>query len=67
VESTLLTPKEVAGRLRVTDGTVKNLIHRGELRAVRVGAKLLRVDSRALDEYLAARTLDERGEEKSHG
>ena len=38
-EMIYLTPEEVAKKLRVTTGTIYNLIKRGELPAFRVGAQ----------------------------
>ena len=51
----LLTMKEVAGRLRVSDRTVYAVIRRGELRACRVGRASVRVTPAELDRYIASR------------
>ena len=48
----LLTVAEVAEVLRVSGMTVYRLIEKGELRALRIGARW-RVSSADLDEYLA--------------
>ena len=46
----VLTPLEVAERLRIAKNTVYELIKRGELKAYRVGKKV-RVDSREIEAY----------------
>ena len=48
----LLTVKEVAGILRVSDMTVYRLIHAGDLASFRVG-RSIRVKPESLDELLA--------------
>lgn len=47
----LLTPKEVAGILRVSPRTVQRWVKEGKLRAVRVG-KLWRIPREALEEFI---------------
>ena len=42
-DDTLLTPAEVARRYRISDETVLRAIRRGELAAVRVGRKKIRI------------------------
>jgi excisionase family DNA binding protein len=49
-----LTVDEVAKTLKVNQQTVRNWIDRGQLPAVRVGARRVRVRRSALDEFLAA-------------
>jgi excisionase family DNA binding protein len=51
--SALLTPDDVAKRLRVSRSMAYTLIKRGELKALYVG-RLPRVRASALAEYLAA-------------
>ena len=48
----LLTVPEVAIRLRVSERTVRRLIHDGRLRPARIGRRTL-VTSRELDAYVA--------------
>lgn len=59
----LLTPKEVAARLRVTDDTVRNWITRGELRATRAG-KQYRITEEDLRAFLT-RSTEEDGAKKA--
>ena len=47
----LLTLKEVAAVTHLSETTVKNLIRRGELASVKIGASR-RVHIRALDEFI---------------
>jgi excisionase family DNA binding protein len=54
----LLTVDETARRLRVSDKTVRRLIGRGELRAIRVGGGI-RVDSEELEEAIRNWTVGE--------
>ena len=51
---TPLTYSEVAERLRVSERTVKRLVHDGRLPCVRIGARLVRVLPSQLNEYLTA-------------
>ncbi|MBN1817658.1 MAG: helix-turn-helix domain-containing protein [Sedimentisphaerales bacterium] len=59
VKEQLLTPHEVALRLRVTSEQIRSLIRRGQLAAVNVGAgkkrPLYRVTPAALDTFLEKR------------
>lgn len=48
----LLTPKQVAHTLGVHLNTVYRLIANGDLTAVRIGPKLLRVNRDALNNYM---------------
>ena len=48
-----LTVDEVAAMLRLNPQTVRNTIERGELAAVRVGPRRVRVRSSALDAWIA--------------
>ena len=58
-ELEFLTPKEVAGILRVSPRTVQRWVKEGRLRAVRVG-KLWRIPREALEEFLYGRDKDQR-------
>jgi len=49
-----LTVAEVATRLKVNPQTIRNWITRGEIRAVRVGARRVRILRADLDSFLAA-------------
>lgn len=48
----LMTVREVAALLRVTDRTVRRMIHRGELTARRLGARAIRVERGQLESAL---------------
>lgn len=52
----LLTVKEIAAELRVVGQTVRNWIDRGELEAVRVGSRRVRVRRSELARFLEARS-----------
>lgn len=52
----LLSPAEVAGRLRIGRSTVYELIDRGEIPAVRVGRQY-RVEPERLDAYLREQSV----------
>jgi excisionase family DNA binding protein len=49
-----LTVREAAERLAVDPKTIRRLIQTGELRAIRVGSRLLRVPSSDVDALLAS-------------
>ena len=53
-EDDYLTVSEIAARLKVNPQTVRNWITRNELRAVRVGARRVRILRADLDRFLAA-------------
>ena len=53
-EDDYLTVAEIAARLKVNPQTVRNWITRHELRAVRVGARRVRILREDLDSFLAA-------------
>ena len=53
-EDDFLTVAEVATRLKVNPQTIRNWITRGEIRAVRVGARRVRILRADLDSFLAA-------------
>ena len=48
----VLTPAEVAKALSVSLATVYKLIADGEIKAVRIGPKLLRIDKQQLNNFL---------------
>jgi len=47
--SGLVTIKDAAARCGVHPNTIRNLILRGELRAVRIGARIVRINATDLD------------------
>ena len=49
-----LTVKEVAGLLKLNEQTLRNMIDRGELPAVRVGSRRVRIRRSDLDAFLGA-------------
>ena len=49
---TVFTPEEVAKTLKVTGGTIRNLIRKGKLFALQVGDQY-RIPSYALDQWLS--------------
>ena len=49
-----LTVAEVAKTLKLNQQTVRNMIDRGELQAVRVGQRRVRVRRSALEEFIVA-------------
>ena len=51
----LLTVAEVAETLKLNAQTVRNMIDRGELPAIRVGSRRVRVQRSDLDAFLARR------------
>jgi excisionase family DNA binding protein len=54
-----MTVDEVATHLKVNQQTVRNWIDAGDLLAVRVGARRIRVRQRDLEEFLNLRTMRE--------
>ena len=64
-----LTVNEIAERLKVNQQTVRNWIDRGELAAVRVGTRRVRVRQSDLDAFLAAgaTAIPERGDDETGG
>lgn len=50
----LLTVAEVAQRLRVTDKLVRRLIARGDLTAIKLSRRTLRVEAASVDAYIDA-------------
>jgi excisionase family DNA binding protein len=63
METEFLTVDEVAALLKLNPQTVRNMIDRGELPAVRVGSRRVRIQRSDLDEFLAeGRRLTRRSE-----
>ena len=54
--SPLMIP-EVADRLRVSERTVRRMLHDGRLRHLRVGRRLVRVMPDEIDRYIAENTV----------
>ncbi len=50
----LLTVEEVAAYLKLNQQTVRNMIDRGQLHAVRIGARRVRIRQSELDRFIAA-------------
>ena len=50
--TSLLTPKEVAARLKVSLGTVKRLLQSGKLASIKLGRNTVRVHPDALTAYI---------------
>jgi excisionase family DNA binding protein len=57
-ERRVLTPRQVAEQLVVSERTVIRLIERGELRGIRVGRQW-RVPKEALEDYLRGESQEE--------
>jgi excisionase family DNA binding protein len=51
------TVAEVAARLKVSPGTVRNMIHQGQLYAVRLNVRRIVIPKWALDELVARPAL----------
>lgn len=49
------TPKEVAEALRISDDAVLDLIHRGDMPALRVSARIIRIPAAAFDAWREGR------------
>lgn len=45
------SPEQLASRWQCSASTVRNLIHGGKLRSIRVGAKLIRIPAQAVREF----------------
>ena len=54
MDETFLTVAEIAERLRLNQQTVRNWIDRGELAAIRVGPRRVRVRASELERFIAA-------------
>jgi excisionase family DNA binding protein len=53
--------KEVAHRLGVVPATVERLVAKGEIKANRVGPKLIRIHQSELDRYVESTTINPDG------
>ena len=53
----LISRQEAAERLAISLRTVDGLIRRGQLRAYRIGPKLVRIDEKDLQIFLASRQV----------
>jgi len=51
VDRLYYTPKEVAEILRISDDAVLDLIHRGEIAALRVSARIIRIPAAGFDAW----------------
>jgi excisionase family DNA binding protein len=54
MNETFLTVAEIADQLRLNQQTVRNWIDRGELAAIRLGARRVRVRASELERFIAA-------------
>ncbi len=52
-----LTKQQAADALQISVRTLEGLVKRGQLPAYRIGPKCVRIDSRDLDAYVAARRI----------
>ncbi len=52
--SQLLTPEEAADRLQVSLSTVKRWLRNGNLKGVKPGGKVWRVEENSLEQFIAA-------------
>ncbi|MBT4176822.1 MAG: helix-turn-helix domain-containing protein [Candidatus Marinimicrobia bacterium] len=50
------TTKEVAAMLKVSTGTIKNMIYRGDLDALKLGYRTLRITEVSLNNYFQLNT-----------
>jgi excisionase family DNA binding protein len=60
MEQRLLTPKEVADRLRVSHDTVSRMIKRGELPAIRLSQRIVRIPVPAVERLESGATAARR-------
>ncbi len=51
--SQLLTPEEAAKRLQVSHSTIKRWLRNGDLKGVKPGGKVWRVEEEALEQFIA--------------
>jgi len=52
--SQLLTPEEAAKRLQVSHSTIKRWLRNGDLKGVKPGGKVWRVEEDALEQFITA-------------
>lgn len=55
----VFTPEQVAAMWQCSSNHVRNLIHRGELRAFRLGGRLFRIPAEAIQEFEAAKAEEQ--------
>ncbi len=67
MEDTFLTVAEIADLLKLNQQTVRNWIDRGELAAVRLGARRVRVRQSELDRFIAAGETPRASKEQDAG
>src|SRR5262245_3071947 len=58
MQETMLTPEEVAQRLKVTERTVYRWLQTGRVRGYKLGARLWRIEPPDLQKFLACRVND---------
>jgi excisionase family DNA binding protein len=63
MEDSFLTVAEVAELLKLNQQTIRNWIDRGELRAVRVGQRRVRIRKSDLDQLLSTGTMAPAGDD----
>lgn len=51
----MLTVKEVANKLRVTEATVRNYIRKGEINAIKFGPRLIRMREEDVNDFIEKR------------
>lgn len=56
-----MTPEQVAERWGCSPNHVRNLIHRGELRAFRLGRRLIRIPAEAIGEFEQCQNIGSEG------
>lgn len=54
-ENELLTIPQVAKKLQVNEMTIRRWINQGKLESIRLGEKLLRIDPKALNDFIRGR------------
>jgi excisionase family DNA binding protein len=55
VDRLYYTPKEVAEMLRISDDAVLDLVHRGEIPALRVSARIIRIPTAGFEAWREGR------------
>lgn len=57
----MLTVKEVANKLRVTEATVRNYIRNGEINAIKFGPRLIRMREEDVNDFIEKRQTAKHG------
>jgi excisionase family DNA binding protein len=57
----MLTVKEVANKLRVTEATVRNYIRKGEINAIKFGPRLIRMREEDVNDFIEKRQTAKHG------